>query len=121
MLLNSIVFYRFNEEMIETLFGYPAVDKNKIERRKDSPSFEAGIQYIQLIDTKKAQNLSILLRALNVTTEEVRDALQEGLSPSSSTFFSSSLSSKIHPTNSKLDTFRQKFSVFRGYKVLQDE
>lgn len=46
---------------------------------------EPAIQYIQIIDRKKAQNLSILLRALNVTTEEVADALQEGdvsISPS---------------------------------------
>ncbi|KAL2466868.1 Formin-like protein [Abeliophyllum distichum] len=40
--------FQFNEEMIETLFGYAP------------------------------DNLSILLKALNVTTEEVSDALQEG-------------------------------------------
>ncbi|KAF6163005.1 hypothetical protein GIB67_021154 [Kingdonia uniflora] len=68
--------FQFNEEMIETLFGAP-VDKNKNERRKDL-SQDPGMQYIRIIDSKKAQNLSILLRALNVTTEEVCDALQEG-------------------------------------------
>ncbi|XP_057954606.1 formin-like protein 3 [Malania oleifera] len=68
--------FQFNEEMIESLFGYPAADKNKIER-KDLQSFEPST-YIQIIDSKKAQNLSILLRALNVTIEEVRDALLEG-------------------------------------------
>lgn len=68
--------FQFSEEKIESLFGYPA-GKNKIERKKDAPSFEP-IQYIQLIDSKKAQNLSILLRALNVTTQEVCDALREG-------------------------------------------
>lgn len=51
---------------------------NKNERKKGSPSLEPAIQYIQIIDRKKAQNLSILLRALNVTTEEVAEALQEG-------------------------------------------
>ena len=56
------------------------MDKNKIDRKKESASLESSIQYIQIIDPKKAQNLSILLRALNVTTEEVLDALQEGLS-----------------------------------------
>ena len=35
-------------------------------------------QYIQIIDAKKSQNLAILLKALNVTTEEVCDALKEG-------------------------------------------
>lgn len=69
--------HRFNEEMIESLFGYTAPDKNKM-KSKDPTSQDAANQYIQIIDPKKAQNLSILLKALNVTTEEVCDALQEG-------------------------------------------
>ncbi|XP_024029986.1 formin-like protein 3 [Morus notabilis] len=69
--------FQFNEEMIESLFGYTTVDKNKNERKKELSTLEP-IQYIQIIETKKAQNLSILLRALNVTTEEVVDALCEG-------------------------------------------
>ncbi|XP_021811213.1 formin-like protein 3 [Prunus avium] len=70
--------FQFNEEQIESLFGYNAVDKAKNDRRKEASSIEPAIQYIQLIDRKKAQNLSILLRALNVSTEEVSDALREG-------------------------------------------
>ncbi|KAJ7981340.1 Formin-like protein [Quillaja saponaria] len=70
--------FQFNEEMMESLFGYTNLDINKNERRKEGSSLEPSIQYIQIIDPKKAQNLSILLRALNVTTEEVVDALKEG-------------------------------------------
>ncbi|KAG7957492.1 hypothetical protein I3843_11G178000 [Carya illinoinensis] len=70
--------FQFNEEMIETLFGYNAVDKSKNERRKESSSQDPSPQYIQIIDPKKSQNLAILLRALNVTIEEVCDALHEG-------------------------------------------
>ncbi|GKV21345.1 hypothetical protein SLEP1_g31331 [Rubroshorea leprosula] len=62
--------FQFNEEMIESLFGY-TVDHHKNDQRKDLS------QYIKIIDPRKAQNLSILLRALNVTTAEVVDALQE--------------------------------------------
>ncbi|KAL3576771.1 hypothetical protein D5086_022054 [Populus alba] len=69
--------FQFNEEMIETLFGY-APDKNKNEHKKESSSQDPSPQYIQILDPKKAQNLSILLRALNVTIEEVCDALREG-------------------------------------------
>ncbi|KAJ6417311.1 hypothetical protein OIU84_003094 [Salix udensis] len=69
--------FQFNEEMIETLFGY-APDKNKNEHKKESSSHDPPPQYIQILDPKKAQNLSILLRALNVTIEEVCDALCEG-------------------------------------------
>ncbi|KAL6999397.1 Formin-like protein 5 [Sarracenia purpurea var. burkii] len=70
--------FQFNEEMIETLFGYDASGRNKNDLKKESSSQDPSTQYIQIIDSKKAQNLSILLRALNVTTEEVCDALQEG-------------------------------------------
>ncbi|KAG5255128.1 formin protein [Salix suchowensis] len=69
--------FQFNEEMIETLFGY-APDKNKNERKKESSSQDPTPQFIQILDPKKAQNLSILLRALNVLIEEVCDALREG-------------------------------------------
>lgn len=64
--------------MIETLFGYAPPERNRSEAKKESSSQDPSTQYIQIIDSKKAQNLSILLRALNVTTEEVCDALQEG-------------------------------------------
>ncbi|XP_061369512.1 formin-like protein 3 [Gastrolobium bilobum] len=68
--------FQFNEEMMESLFG--CTNQNRNERKKDSPSVDTSVHYIQIIDPKKAQNLSILLRALNVTTEEVVDALKEG-------------------------------------------
>ncbi|MFS7921145.1 putative formin, FH2 domain-containing protein [Helianthus anomalus] len=70
--------FQFSEEMIETLFGYNATDKNKDHTRKNSASQDPTFQYIQIIDPKKAQNLSIQLKALNVTTEEIRYALKEG-------------------------------------------
>lgn len=64
--------------MIESLFGYNAVDKNKNNRKKESSSQDPLAQVIQIINPKKSQNLSILLRALNVTIEEVCDAIREG-------------------------------------------
>ncbi|KAF5746035.1 putative Formin 3 [Tripterygium wilfordii] len=69
--------FQFNEELIETLFGYNA-DRGKNDRKRESSSQDHSIQYIKIIDPRKAQNLSILLKALGVTTEEVIDALQEG-------------------------------------------
>ncbi|CAI8617554.1 unnamed protein product [Vicia faba] len=71
--------FQFNEEMIESLFGYNAVNKNNGQRQKESSSSQdPSPQYIQIVDKKRAQNLLILLRALNVTMEEVCDALYEG-------------------------------------------
>ncbi|KAG6420792.1 hypothetical protein SASPL_117331 [Salvia splendens] len=68
--------FQFNEEMIETLFGYAPASNNKLPTKKDA-SQEAP-KFIQIVDAKKAQNLSIMLKALCVTTDEVRDALEEG-------------------------------------------
>lgn len=77
--------------MIETLFGYSAGDKNKKGPKKESSSQDQFPQLIQIIEPKKAQNLAILLKALNVTREEVCDAILEG------NFFPSvNLTSKSH-------------------------
>ncbi|MQL97162.1 hypothetical protein Taro_029843 [Colocasia esculenta] len=68
--------FQFDEEMIESLFGYSPDQQKNVNKRKsgaNSPS-----QFIQILDPKKSQNLAILLRALNVTTEEIRDAVMEG-------------------------------------------
>ncbi|XP_028807700.1 formin-like protein 5 [Neltuma alba] len=70
--------FQVDEEMMETLFGYTNTDKSKGPAKKRSASLDQAPQFIQIIDSKKAQNLSILLRALNVTMEEVYDALSEG-------------------------------------------
>ncbi|KAI3865866.1 hypothetical protein MKX03_032518, partial [Papaver bracteatum] len=63
--------------MIENLFGYNATEKSKNDRKKELAAQDPATQFIQIIDPKKAQNLSILLRALNVITEEVCDALTQ--------------------------------------------
>ncbi|KAL4566841.1 hypothetical protein LXL04_030966 [Taraxacum kok-saghyz] len=70
--------FQFNEEMIESLFGYQAAEKSKDEAKKKTTTKDPPVHFVQIIDPKKAQNLSILLKALNVTTEEVSAALKEG-------------------------------------------
>lgn len=70
--------FQFNEAMMEDLFGYNKVENEKNDENTKKKPARAAPKYIQIIDTKKAQNLSIMLKALNVTTEEVCDAIQEG-------------------------------------------
>jgi len=72
--------FQFNEEMIETLFGYNSANTSSGVAKQ---SVIPPSQTLHLLDPKKSQNLAILLRALNVTKEEVCDALfeGEGLSP----------------------------------------
>lgn len=65
--------------MMDSLFGYIPVDQGKDDLIKVSSSFDQTSQYIQIVDPKKSQNLAILLKALNVTTE-LYDALDEGKS-----------------------------------------
>ncbi|KAI3728846.1 hypothetical protein L6452_17490 [Arctium lappa] len=69
--------FRVDEDMMVGLFGYVAA-QNKKERGKIDSNLQAQPKLIQILDAKKAQNLAILLKALNVTTEEVCDAVKKG-------------------------------------------
>lgn len=69
---------RLNEEMIETLFVVNAPN----QKPKDATARSAlplPHQEDRVLDPKKSQNIAILLKALNVTIEEVSEALLEGI------------------------------------------
>lgn len=70
--------FQFNEEMIETLFGYNAADKRRNDTKSNLSNDPSAHHRIQILDPKKSQNLAISLRARNVKVEEVCDALMEG-------------------------------------------
>jgi hypothetical protein len=64
--------------MIEALFmnnSTPAAPPRDAGRKATVPPFR---QEERVLDPKKAQNIAILLRALNVTRDEVSDALLDG-------------------------------------------
>lgn len=65
--------------MIETLF---VVNTPKPNPKETTPRtvIPSPIQENRVLDPKKSQNIAILLRALNVTIEEVCEALIEGIS-----------------------------------------
>ncbi|XP_059305075.1 formin-like protein 1 [Lycium ferocissimum] len=69
--------FKLDEEMIETLFivKTPTPNPKEMTRRTVLPSQS---QENRVLDPKKSQNIAILLRALNVTVEEVCEALLEG-------------------------------------------
>ncbi|XVF37531.1 hypothetical protein REPUB_Repub20aG0016700 [Reevesia pubescens] len=88
--------FQLNEEMIETLF---MVNNSNLAtkdngRRQILPSVN---QENRVLDPKKSQNIAILLRALNVTIEEVCEALMEGNSDTLGTELLESLL-KMAPT-----------------------
>ncbi|KAG6668824.1 formin-like protein 1 [Carya illinoinensis] len=71
--------FQLNEEMIETLFMINNNSSNmslKDSGRRMVLPFPN--QESRVLDPKKSQNIAILLRALNVTIEEVCEALLEG-------------------------------------------
>lgn len=74
--------YRLNEDMMETLFGCNSINssvpkpKETIVTRK--PVFPLAENENRVLDPKKSQNIAILLRALNVTRDEVSEALLDG-------------------------------------------
>ncbi|KAM0937067.1 putative formin, FH2 domain-containing protein [Dioscorea sansibarensis] len=70
--------FQFNEEMIESLFGYNSADKSKNGGNKVLKKINPANQYIQLLEPKKSQNLAISLKAMGVKVEEVSEALMEG-------------------------------------------
>ncbi|XVF61334.1 hypothetical protein PTKIN_Ptkin08bG0122200 [Pterospermum kingtungense] len=69
--------FQLNEDMMETLFGCNSTNSVPKEpiRRSVLPPVE---QENRVLDPKKSQNIAILLRALNVTRDEVSEALLDG-------------------------------------------
>lgn len=74
-----LCIHRLNEGAMESLFGCnSATPVPRAPRKFVLPSFE---QEKRILDSKKSQNIAILLRALNVTREEVSEALLDGMYP----------------------------------------
>lgn len=69
--------YRLNEDMMESLFGCNSANSVPKEPTRKSvlPPVE---RENRVLDPKKSQNIAILLRALNVTRDEVSEALLDG-------------------------------------------
>ncbi|KAK9285160.1 hypothetical protein L1049_024346 [Liquidambar formosana] len=69
--------FQLNEGMMESLFGCNSTNSNQKETTRKSvlPPVE---QENRVLDPKKSQNIAILLRALNVTRDEVSEALLDG-------------------------------------------
>lgn len=63
--------------MMESLFGCNSVGTvpKEVTRKSVPPPV---VRENRVLDPKKSQNIAILLRALNVTRDEVSEALQDG-------------------------------------------
>ncbi|XP_057826533.2 formin-like protein 8 [Cryptomeria japonica] len=72
--------FELDEEMIESLFGCNTTNTTNTVKNEATKSsvVHPPAKDQPILDPKKSQNVAILLRALNVTREEVCDALLQG-------------------------------------------
>ncbi|KAK4376783.1 hypothetical protein RND71_003079 [Anisodus tanguticus] len=73
--------FKFDGGLMEALFGYVATNKKSPdrERRSLSPRDISGPpSHIFILETRKSQNIAIVLRSLGVTRKEIIDALIDG-------------------------------------------
>ncbi|KAH7663868.1 Formin FH2 domain-containing protein [Dioscorea alata] len=99
--------FQLNEEMIETLFVCnPASTAPKETNWR--PVLPVPNSENRVLDPKKSQNIAILLRALNVTKEEVCEALLEGNTDS--------LGTELLETLLKMAPSKEEEGKLRDYK-----
>ncbi|KAM7460865.1 hypothetical protein LguiA_028986 [Lonicera macranthoides] len=107
--------FQLNEEMIETLF---MVNNTNLNAKNQNPHLVMPLMNQEnrvLLDPKKSQNISILLRAVNLTIDEVCEALFEGNTDTMGTELLESLL-KMAPTKEeehKLKEFKDEESPFK--------
>uniref|UniRef100_A0A5B6ZKP4 Formin-like protein n=1 Tax=Davidia involucrata TaxID=16924 RepID=A0A5B6ZKP4_DAVIN len=69
--------FQLNEDMMETLFGCNSA--NSVPKEATRKSVLPPVEHEnRVLDPKKSQNIAIMLRALNVTRDEVSEALLDG-------------------------------------------
>ena len=69
-----VVIHRFDEEMIESLFGYTMQSSTKNEEGKCKTPSPGK----HLLEPKRLQNFTILLKALNANADQICSALGKG-------------------------------------------
>ncbi|KAI3726936.1 hypothetical protein L1987_66743 [Smallanthus sonchifolius] len=73
---------KFDDELIETLFGYNATKRKSKEAKYSSPKLGTSNStpslQISILDPRKSQNIAIVLKSLATSRKEIIDALSEG-------------------------------------------
>ncbi|KAL7191196.1 hypothetical protein ACSBR2_023296 [Camellia fascicularis] len=73
--------FRFDDDLMEALFGYNATNHKSPESSKISSSISSSSvppAQIFIFEPRKSQNTTIVLRSLAVSRKEILDALLEG-------------------------------------------
>ncbi|KAK4479736.1 hypothetical protein RD792_015268 [Penstemon davidsonii] len=70
--------FKFDGDLMEALFGYVATNRNpKTSENSISPREDKQSE-IFILDTRKSQNIAIVLKSLSVTQKEITQALVKG-------------------------------------------
>ncbi|KAL8143203.1 hypothetical protein V2J09_016235 [Rumex salicifolius] len=96
--------FELNEDRMESLFGSNS-GNHEATKRSALPPVE---QQYRILDPKKSQNIAILLRALNVTRDEVSEALLDG-NPDT-------LGAELLETLAKMAPTKEEEIKLKGYK-----
>nr|GLL31994.1 formin-like protein 4 [Ipomoea trifida] len=75
--------FKFDGDLMEALFGSVAVNRKSPQRERSSSGQKGEISagpspQIFILDTRKSQNIAIVLKSLGVPRREIMDALNEG-------------------------------------------
>ncbi|XP_057806343.1 formin-like protein 8 [Salvia miltiorrhiza] len=69
---------RFDDELMEALFGYTNTDQKSNGKGKNSSSIAAPSPQIFILDPRKSQNAAIIIKSLQTPRKEIIDAAMEG-------------------------------------------
>ncbi|XP_008456469.2 formin-like protein 4 [Cucumis melo] len=77
--------FRFNGDLMEALFGYVATNKKSPpkqsgnhEQTESSGPNNGRREQISILDSRRSRNIAIILKSLNISRQELLDALMEG-------------------------------------------
>ncbi|KAL3654144.1 hypothetical protein CASFOL_003825 [Castilleja foliolosa] len=72
--------FKFDGDLMEALFGYVATNRKspQIDNRSSGPQSPKPPSQIFILDTRKSQNIAIVLKSLGITRKEIIDALIDG-------------------------------------------
>ncbi|MED6170162.1 hypothetical protein PIB30_028248 [Stylosanthes scabra] len=70
--------FRVDQDLMEALFGYVAKNRRSPKGKNPSNDTAAGSTRIFLLDSRKSQNIAIVVKSLAISRDEIIDAVTDG-------------------------------------------
>lgn len=74
----NCLFFRFDGDLMEALFGFVATNRKSPKGNETPKAINAPPAQIFILDTRKSQNIAIVLKSLYISRKEIIDALMDG-------------------------------------------